>query len=145
MGKVDFYILSGEGADEPLRVTCRVAEKAWRLGNRVRVQVAGADSLRRLDDLMWTFKQESFLPHEIDGQNPECGSMDPAPVVLGTDTAYAGAPDVLINLTGTLPDNAGEISRIAEIIPADEDSKRAGRKRYQHYRDQGFKLDIHEV
>jgi len=145
MGKVDFYILSDGGADEPLRVTCRLAEKAWRQGNRVRVQVADANSLHRLDDLMWTFKQESFLPHEVDGQTPESPEMDPAPVVLGTDTRYTGAPDVLINLAGSLPENADEISRIAEIVPADEDSKRAGRKRYRHYRERGFELDIHEV
>ena len=145
MGKVDFYILSADGADEPLRVACRLADKAWRQGNRVRVQVTNADALRRLDNLMWTFKQESFLPHELDDENPDGQDLDPVPVVLGTNTGFAPLPDVLINLTETLPDKADEISRIAEIVCSDSDSKRAGRERYKRYRERGFELDSHEV
>ena len=66
MAKVDFYILSSGDPDESLRVACRVAEKAWRQGNRVRIESDSMDSLRRLDRLMWSFKQESFLPHEME-------------------------------------------------------------------------------
>ena len=146
MGKVDFYILSGDGADEPLRVACRLADKAWRQGNRVRVQVSDPDALHRLDNLMWTFRQESFLPHEVDGGNAETTTLDPAPVMLGAGVGAGGhLPDVLINLTDAVPERADEISRIAEIVPADDGSKQAGRARYRRYREQGFELDSHEV
>lgn len=144
MGKVDFYIVAGDGADEPLRIACRLADKAWRQGHRVRVQVTGRDALQRLDALMWTFKQDSFLPHEIDGENSGGVEMEPTPVVLGKDSGGC-APDVLINLAETIPENADQIPRIAEIVSADEESKRAGRDRFRLYRERGFELDTHEV
>ena len=83
MLKVDFYILGNDGEDEPLRIACRLAEKAWRQGNRVRVQAENSEAVRRLDKLMWTFKQESFVAHEVEGENADWQTLDPAPVILG--------------------------------------------------------------
>lgn len=77
MAKVDFYILSNGDPEETLRVACRIAEKAWRQGNRVRVEADDMDALRRLDGLMWTFKQESFLPHELEGEHDDWRQLDP--------------------------------------------------------------------
>ncbi len=145
MGRVDFYILSIEGPDEHLRVACRVAEKAWRQGNRVRVESEDADALRRLDALMWTFKQESFLPHEIEGERSDWQKLDPAPVVLATPGTPAELPDVLINLSQALPPVSERCPRIAEIVSANPESKQAGRDRYRSYRDRGFELSSHQL
>ncbi|HSS63835.1 MAG TPA: DNA polymerase III subunit chi [Gammaproteobacteria bacterium] len=145
MARVDFYILSSEGSDEPLRVACRLAEKAWRQGNRVRVECDSMDALRRLDGLMWTFRQESFLPHEMEGEHDDWQRLDPPPIVLGTAGACAEAPDVLINLSAAVPAIAERCSRIAEIISADPESKRTGRDRYRLYRDRGFDLGSHQI
>jgi DNA polymerase-3 subunit chi len=145
MARVDFYILSSEDPDESLRVACRVAEKAWRQGNRVRVESDSMDTLRRLDALMWTFKQESFLPHEIEGENDDWQQLDPAPVVLGPPGASTEAPDVLINLSGSVPTIAERCARVAEIISTDPESKNLGRDRYRLYRDRGFELDTHQI
>lgn len=145
MARVDFYILSSEDPDEFLRVACRVAEKAWRQGNRVRVESESTDALRRLDALMWTFKQESFLAHEMEGENNDWQQLDPAPVVLGTPAASTEAPDVLINLGRSVPMIAERCARVAEIISADPESKNLGRDRYRLYRDRGFDLDTHQI
>lgn len=145
MAKVDFYILSNGDPDELLRVACRVAEKAWHQGNRVRVEADDTDALRRLDALMWTFKQESFLPHELEGEHDDWGQLDPAPVVLGATGACSEAPDVLINLGAAVPRMAEDCTRIAEIISADPESKRVGRDRYRYYRDCGFELISHRI
>ena len=145
MGKVDFYILGDDGADEPLHVACRLADKAWRQGHRVRVQVDGNEVLQRLDSLMWTFRQESFLPHEIDGHEAEIRDFVPLPVMLGTDSGSAQPPDVLVNLSGAVPAGAEQIPRIAEIVPPDPGAKQAGRERYRQYRERGFELDSHQI
>ncbi len=145
MAKVDFYILSSDAPDEVLRVACRVAEKAWRQGNRVRVEADGADMLRRLDALMWTFKQESFLPHELEGERDDWGELNPAPVVLEHPGGAGEAPDVLINLSAAVPAIAERCARIAEIVSADADSKQVGRERYRTYRDRGFELSSHQI
>lgn len=145
MAKVDFYILSSGDPDESLRVACRVAEKAWRQGNKVRVEADDMDDLRRLDGLMWTFRQESFLPHELEGEHDDWRQMDPAPVVLGTTGACSEVPDVLINLGAAVPGIAEGCARIAEIISADPEAKRVGRDRYRHYRERGFELSSHQI
>ena len=145
MAKVDFYILSSGDPDESLRVACRVAEKAWHQGNRVRIESDSMDSLRRLDGLMWSFKQESFLPHEMEGEHDDWQQLDPAPVVLGATGACTEAPDVLINLSAAVPEIADSCARIAEIISADPESKQVGRDRYRYYRDRGFQLSSHQI
>lgn len=145
MARVDFYILSSEGPDEALRVACRVAEKAWRRGNRVRIESESMDALRRLDALMWTYKQESFLPHEMEGEGDDWRQLDPAPVVLGAPGTSSDVFDVLINLSPGVPANAESCPRIAEIISADAESKQVGRDRYRIYRDRGFELSSHQI
>ena len=64
MTKVDFYLL-GEGADSRERIACRLAEKAWRLGNRVYVLAPDQAAAQALDELLWTFSQGSFVPHAV--------------------------------------------------------------------------------
>lgn len=145
MARVDFYILSSEGPDDALRVACRIAEKAWLQGNRVRVEADSMDALKRLDALMWTFKQESFLPHEMEGTPGDWQRLDPEPVVLAMPGTSTGVPDVLVNLSQALPPIAESCSRIAEIVSADPEAKQAGRSRYRNYRDRGFELSSHQI
>lgn len=145
MARVDFYILSNDGPDEALRVACRVAEKAWRQGHRVRVESDSMEALRRLDALMWSYKQESFLPHELEGQGADWQQLDPAPVVLGAPGTTNHVPDVLINLSPGVPAIAENCLRIAEIVSADPESKKVGRDRYRIYRDRGFELSSHRI
>ncbi len=145
MSKVDFYILGNTGEDEPLRIACRLAEKAWRQGNRVRVQAENSEAVRHLDTLMWTFKQESFVAHEVEGEDADWQTLDPAPVILGEADSPVEPPDVLINLSGKMPAMAGRCPRVAEIVAPDPASKQAGRDRYRQYRDLGFELDSHQV
>jgi DNA polymerase-3 subunit chi len=145
MLKVDFYILGNDGEDAPLRIACRLAEKAWRQGNRVRVQAENSEAVRRLDKLMWTFKQESFVAHEVEGENADWQTLDPAPVILGEGDSPAEPPGVLINLSSKMPAMAGRCPRVAEIVAFDPASKQAGRDRYRQYRDLGFELDSHQL
>lgn len=145
MARVDFYILNSTDPDEPFRVACRVAEKAWRQGHRVRVESDDKETLRRLDTLMWTFKQESFLPHEMEGEHDDWQQLDPAPVVLGTPATSTEGPDVLINLSASVPAIAERCARIAEIVSADREARQQGRERYRLYRDRGFELISHEI
>jgi DNA polymerase IIIc chi subunit len=53
MTKVDFYLLGSDG-DSRERIACRLAEKAWRLGNRVYLLAPDKAAAHALDDLLWT-------------------------------------------------------------------------------------------
>ncbi|MEA2080825.1 MAG: DNA polymerase III subunit chi, partial [Pseudomonadota bacterium] len=65
MTQVDFYLLQDDSAQNRISFACRLADKAYRLGNRVFIHTESAEQSRRLDDLLWTFQQNSFVPHAI--------------------------------------------------------------------------------
>ena len=105
---------------------------------------ASEAAARRLDDLLWTFRDESFVPHR------RVGAGDPAatepmgePVVVGTPGAWSGELDVLVNLTPSVPEEAERATRIVEIVPAGDGARAAGRERYRDYRSRGFELKTH--
>lgn len=64
-GRVDFYVLAGPKPAARLRFACRLAEKAYRLDHRVHLQTGSAAEAEQLDELLWTFRQGSFVPHEL--------------------------------------------------------------------------------
>ncbi|MEZ5578324.1 MAG: DNA polymerase III subunit chi [Candidatus Competibacteraceae bacterium] len=43
---------------------CRLADKAYGLGHTVYLFTASEARAAALDDLLWTFRQDSFVPHE---------------------------------------------------------------------------------
>lgn len=142
MSKVDFYVLPGSGEITRQQFACRLAEKAYRLDNSVHIHVADRDSLKKLDDLLWTFRDGSFVPHEVlntTGQTPE------SPVTIGCDEMSRTGCDLLINLGESIPDSASSFPRVAEVVTSDEDSKTASRKRFVDYREQGHSLDTHKL
>lgn len=143
MSRVDFYILSEEGMDARLRYTCRLAEKAVDHGHRVYVQTSSLAEAQRLDELLWTFSDRSFLAHEIaNGATP---SHPKVMVLVGEGDAPPDYRQVLINLTDRLPSNLEAYERIAEIVDVDAERKRLSRERYKQYRERGCALETHNL
>ena len=139
MARVDFYLLPQPGEDARQRFACRLAEKAWKLDNTVHIHVADGNAAARLDELLWTFRDGSFVPHEIEGQ----GATE-APVTIGSTTP-GSTRDLLINLDQSVPEFAATFPRVAELVTSDDDSKRRSRSRFVHYRDQGHTLETHNL
>ncbi len=143
MSRVDFYVLSQEGSDARLRVACRLVEKAFDQGIRVYVQTATLAEAQRLDELLWTFNDRSFLPHEV--SHGSAATHPRVMVLLGETPAPADHRQLLINLTNLLPAEPEGYERIAEIVDVDPESKRLSRERYKAYRERGCELDTHNL
>ena len=142
MARVDFYVLSQAGRNAQLHFACRLAEKAYRLDNTVQLFAGSEQEARLLDDLLWTFRDGSFVPHErISDENGTAQS----PVLISTHEKLSQQPDLLINLTWSIPDSADTLPRIAELVTSDDDARAAGRRRFADYRDQGHELETHTV
>jgi DNA polymerase-3 subunit chi len=136
---VSFYVLTQAAADARLRCACRLAEEAVEQGARVYLQTATAADTRRLDDLLWTYSDGGFLPHEIYTGNPP--DLDVVKVLLGEPPPPASHRDLLVNLTETLPTDLEQYARIAEIVDVDPERKRSARERYRQYRERGCGLE----
>jgi DNA polymerase-3 subunit chi len=142
MARVDFYLLAAAGEPSRQIFACRLAEKAYRLKHTVHIQAADGEHARQLDDLLWTFRDGSFVPHELVGAG--AGSSG-APVTIGVTAGDLRPGDLLINLSNTLPERLGSFPRVAEIVTSDEDCRQRSRKRFADYRSQGHSLQTHEL
>ncbi len=142
MSQIDFYVLTASGETARHQFACRLAEKAYRLENRVHIRVKDAETVQKLDELLWTFRDGSFVPHEVSG----AGSDETvSPVTIGYDALPSAQPDLLINLGDTVPDSTASFPRVAEVVTSDEGSKAQSRERFVHYRDQGHALNTHKL
>ncbi len=143
MSRVDFYVLSDEGSDARLRFACRLAEKAVDQGHRVYIQTASLTEAQRLDELLWTFNDRSFLAHEL--AVGDAASHERVMVMLGEIDAPVTHRQLLINLTERLPSDVNAYERIAEIVDVDPERKRLSRERYKQYRERGCALESHNL
>jgi DNA polymerase-3 subunit chi len=139
--RVDFYVIGSSDARERLEFACRLAEKAWLRGHRVFVRTQSDDEARAFDDLLWTYHDRSFVPHEV--TTP--GTLPSAPVVIGTELPQAGTDQLLLNLGADVPDGYALFTRIAEIIDGDALRRRQGRERFRHYRERGIAPETHNL
>ncbi len=139
--RVDFYILEGNGNREI--TACRLSEKAYKQGYKIYIHADSQQHVRRLDELLWTFRDGSFVPHEILSGAPE--SDNPVPILIGCDTEPAQGYSMLLNLASEIPAFYHRFERIADIVNQEESIKTAGRKRFAAYRDQGCDLHHHTI
>jgi DNA polymerase-3 subunit chi len=124
-----------------LKVACRIAAKAYLAGQRVLVWHTDREELARFDELLWTFADTSFVPHEW------LGAASEAPVLLSAGELPAGAVGVLINLAPSPepPPIATAAERIVEIIAAGPGHREAGRARFRAYRQLGCEPVTHTL
>ena len=140
--RVSFYILGGTEPNTRLGYACRLVEKAYKLQNRIHAHTGDANMAKVLDTLLWTFRQGSFVPHEL--LIPD--SQPTAPITIGTaEITTPPDADLLINLAGEVPAFFTRYPRIAEIIDGSAACREAGRARHRFYRDQGLEPETHEV
>ena len=143
-GQVDFYVRRETSLDALESFACRLVETVWQRGHAVLVLAASDIAARRLDDLLWTFREESFVPHRrVGSDGPVASEPASEPVIVSTPGVWASELDVLINLTASVPAEASRAARIAEIVPASGAGRDAGRERYREYRTRGFELRTH--
>jgi len=136
MPRIDFYILTGEGADARAQFCCTLAAQAWRDGIDSAIITPDEAAAVHLDALLWRFEPTSFIPH---GRTPHGEDI---PIIINP---HAGPGQWLINLGNTLPSDWAVRERIAEVISADEPSRQAGRQRYRHYQQAGVKPRTHHI
>ncbi|HUA26963.1 MAG TPA: DNA polymerase III subunit chi [Steroidobacteraceae bacterium] len=132
--RVDFYVLEEAAPAARMKVACRLAEKAYLASQRALIWHTDRTELAALDDLLWTFADGSFVPHEWLTSN---AAAVEAPVLLSAGPAPTEAFDFVVNLAPEPPPFLHLTRRVAEIIDGDEGRRRAGRARFKAYRELG--------
>ena len=140
--RVDFYVIEGTAPAARLKVACRLAEKAYLASQRALIWHTDRAELEALDDLLWTFADGSFVPHEWLTSNAAAAET---PVLLSAGAPPAAALDFVVNLAADPPPFLHLTRRIAEIIDGDEGRRRAGRLRFKAYRELGVEPATHAL
>ncbi|MFN3585877.1 MAG: DNA polymerase III subunit chi [Moraxellaceae bacterium] len=131
---ITFYVVADTDPAQRLRTACRVIEKAFQQKHQVFVRAASRAEAEQLDELLWAFRAESFIPHHLVGEGP----TPPPPVRIGWDSIPAEARDVLINLHADAVPEPGRCRRLVEIVGGGEDLREPARRHWAQYKRQGF-------
>jgi DNA polymerase-3 subunit chi len=141
MTRISFYILKGEQEHDRQVFACRLIEKAYVQGQHIYVHTESAQQTEQLDQLLWSFRSDSFVPHQM---MQEQGQED-CPVLIGHDTNPPRLMNLLINLSPQHPLFFSQFERVAEFINDNSDTKVQGRERYRFYQQRGYELESHKI
>ena len=141
--RVDFYIISDSNPQSENIVACRLTEKALKQGYKILILGQDTKQLHELDEKLWTFKDDSFIPHEI--VNADSFVHQQLNVALATDSSVNEKANLLINLSGQVPANLNRFERIAEIVPAKQQERHQSRARFKTYREKQCELQTHNL
>ena len=139
MPRVDFYLLSNESG--MYKFACIMASKAWSAGNHVYMYTETEDTAKKLDDLLWTFRDISFVPHEIYNGT----ESNEVPITIGFGNHFPNHSQVMIILDYIIPEFAEKFSRIIEIVENNEKKKKIARQRYRQYKESKYELYNHNI
>jgi DNA polymerase III subunit chi len=140
--EISFYVLASESAAERNLFACKLIEKAYRSGVFPYVLTDSPVLSQALDDLLWTFRAGSFIPHEIyKGEMP----IDESIVLIGDGEAPEAWRKTIVNLSADCPTDFQDAERILEILDNNAALKQQGRQRYRQYQQAGIKPVTHDL
>ncbi len=141
MPRIDFYVLPDHRDSGRALLACRLADKAYNLGHTVYILAASDAQAAALDDLLWTFRQDSFIPHE---RYPLVGE-EGSPVLVGTVLPAEATAQVLINFADRLPEGFERFERVVELVDQNPEVLAKSRERFKQYREQGCAPETHKL
>lgn len=139
MTKVDFYVLPETTSEARWLFACKLAEKVQRMGMRVLIAVDTEADARQLDELLWTFKPESFVPHQL------INGGKPAPVEITFNEQSGDHQGLLLNLSNTIPSSFSRFERVSEVVIQEPQMLATSRERYSFYKSRGYPLETRKL
>jgi len=119
---------------------CLQAAYFYREKQKVFIYSQNQEKAHDIDEMLWAFDTNSFVPHNLKGEGPSYG----AAVEIGWQ-APTGRRPVLINLTDTVPSFAHQFSKIIDFVPTDDTLKQLARERFKAYRQLGFTVGSQSI
>ena len=96
MTRFDFYHLQKTPLEQVLPKLC---EKAYSTGKRIKILVGNDERVEFLNSLLWTYSEESFLPH---GSKKD-GFADQQPIFISSSDDNENNAELLILVDGAMP------------------------------------------
>jgi DNA polymerase-3 subunit chi len=140
---VGFYVVQSAAPGERLNVAARLADKAFQRGHRILINACSEHQAVELDELLWTFRPASFLPHALLGRP----NSDTIAIGWGQDPSTYDHmhDDLLINLQLEIPSFFSRFQRVAEVVTQEPESLAALRRSWTFYKGRGYQLEKHDL
>jgi DNA polymerase-3 subunit chi len=140
MPRADFYLIDKPRfRDDPLLLVCELAKRAFASEQPTLVLTRSQDQAEALDEKLWEFDENAFIPHQIAGDDD-----DAITAVLIAPPGVATADRALvINLRDECA--PGLFERVLEVVPADEAERLGSRERWKTYKAAGFEVAKHDM
>lgn len=127
MNEVFFYHLERSAPGEVLP---SLLEKTLKRGWRALVKLADREALDALDEALWTYREESFLPHGTSGAD------EPVLLTLGDDPENGAQALFLTPGTDMAPEGMKRFER--SVLLFTPDGAPEARERWKALKDAGF-------
>ena len=140
MARADFYLIQkARFREEPLLLVCELARKAFDANLSTLVLARDADQAEQLDDLLWSFDEDAYIPHQLAGDDED----ELAPVLIAGPDVDTPMRALVINLRDAAVQ--GNVERVLEVVPADDGARGPLRERWKQYQARGFDLKKHDM
>ena len=140
MARADFYLIQKERfREDPLLLVCELAKRGYAANLPMLILARDSAQAEALDDLLWSFEDDAYLPHQIAGDDED----ELCPILIATPEMDVPARPLLVNLRDEVP--AGSFDRVLEVVPADPSARGPLRERWKHYQALGFELNKYDM
>ena len=140
MPRADFYLIAKPRfAAEPLRLVCELARRAYAARQPTLILARDLEQAEALDELLWAFDEDAFIPHQIAGDDDDAGT---AVLIVPPGVATPDRP-LLINLRDDCA--TGTCERVLEVVAADAAARTGSRTRWRGYQQRGFEVAKHDM
>ncbi|MBF9021395.1 DNA polymerase III subunit chi [Rhodobacterales bacterium HKCCA1058] len=137
MSELWFYHLTRSRLEQVLPM---LIERALAQGWRVALRAPDAQSVARMDDLLWAaHPPERFLPHGVEGGV----DAELQPILIGTGDLRANRPDYLVAIGGATitPEDCAGLTRAVLVFDGqDEASVTHARNHWRSFAEAGLRL-----
>ena len=141
MPRAEFYlIVKDRFKADPNLLVCELVKRAYAAQLPTLILVRSVEDAEALDDKLWSFDAEAFIPHQIAGDEDD----DITAVLIAPPgaTLLADRP-LVINLRDEVA--IGNFDWVKEVVPADPAERAGSRERWAEYRRRGFEVSKYDL
>ena len=140
MPRADFYLISKPRfRADPLLLACELAKRAFASGQSALILARSLEQAELLDEKMWEFDADAFVPHQIAGDEDDAIT----PVLIVPPGVSAPDRALVINLRDETV--TGTFERVLEVVPDDEAQRAGSRERWKTYKAAGLDVVKHDM
>lgn len=140
MPQADFYLIDKPRfREQPLLLVCELARRVYQRQHPALVLVRDLHEAEALDELLWSFDEDAFIPHQIAGDDDDA---ETAVLIVppGVDT-----PDRALVINLREEPCTRDCERLLEVVPADPEARDGSRSRWRAYQQRGYTLAKHDM